>query len=209
MDGLLDGSDELHLEILSLLEGTPSFPGIRFEVAYVACAVALEHALSLRLLVRTQCYTSAIALMRLQFEALTRGMWLLYAASDAQVEALACELTLDAEREARKVPMLSQMLEVVVGKAPDEASRMLLQFKEVNWHGMNSFVHSGIHPLQRHIDGYPQELIENVVRNSNGLNTMTGMLGAILTGDPQISAEFKALQVRYRNVLPDISSPSE
>uniref|UniRef100_UPI004054668E DUF6988 family protein n=1 Tax=Pseudomonas sp. G.S.17 TaxID=3137451 RepID=UPI004054668E len=81
IDGLLDGSDKLHLEILSLLEGTPSFPGIRFEVAYVACAVALEHALSLILLVRTQCFTSAVALTRLQFEALTRGMWLLYAAS--------------------------------------------------------------------------------------------------------------------------------
>lgn len=207
MDELLDGSDELHLEILSLLEDTPAFPDIRPEIAYIACSVALEHALSLRLLVRTECFTSAIALMRLQFEALTRGMWLLYAASDTQVESLASELTLDTDRGARKLPMLSQMLEAVEGKAPEEALRMLLQFKEKNWYGMNSFVHSGIHPLQRHVDGYPQELIENVVRSSNGLNTMTGMLGAILTGDPQLFKEAQALQTRHAHVLPPLISP--
>ncbi|WP_424505972.1 DUF6988 family protein [Pseudomonas viridiflava] len=32
--------------------------------------MALEHALSLRLLLRTQCYASALAMMRLQYEPL-------------------------------------------------------------------------------------------------------------------------------------------
>lgn len=49
MDDFLDGSDELHVEILGLLDGVPAYPGVRHEVALVACGMALEHALSLRL----------------------------------------------------------------------------------------------------------------------------------------------------------------
>ncbi len=47
MDSFLDRSDELHIEILALLEGAEAFPGMRHEVALVACGIALEHALSL------------------------------------------------------------------------------------------------------------------------------------------------------------------
>jgi len=88
MDDLLDSSDELHIEILLKLDAVEAYPDIRHEVALVACGCALEHALSLRLLVRSGCYTSALAMMRLQYEAVTRGVWLLYAASESQVETL-------------------------------------------------------------------------------------------------------------------------
>ncbi|MFX1713417.1 hypothetical protein [Stutzerimonas stutzeri] len=49
MDDYLDKSDELHVEILGLLDGVPAYPGVSHEVALVACDMALEHALSLRL----------------------------------------------------------------------------------------------------------------------------------------------------------------
>ena len=49
MDDFLDRSDELHVEILGPLDGVPAYPGVRHEVALVACGMALEHALSLRL----------------------------------------------------------------------------------------------------------------------------------------------------------------
>ncbi len=104
MDEFLDRSDELHAEILRLLDGVPTYPDIRHEVALVTCGIALEQALSLRLLVRAQCYTSALSMMRLQYEALTRSVWLLYAATDLQVETLASPLTLDAEHAAKKCP---------------------------------------------------------------------------------------------------------
>ena len=47
MDDFLDRSDELHVEILGLLDGVQAYPGVRHEVALVACGMALEHALSL------------------------------------------------------------------------------------------------------------------------------------------------------------------
>lgn len=207
MDDFLDRSDELHVEILRLLDGVQAYPGIRNEVALVACGMALEHALSLRLLVRTSCYTSALSLMRLQYEALTRGVWMLYAATDLQVQTLASPLTLDAEHAAKKMPMFSAMLDQIVKTAPDQASRMLMGFKDVNYHAINSYVHSGIHPLRRHTEGYPSGLIEDVVRNSNGLNVMTLQLGIVLTGDQRFAGTVKAIQERFHHVLPSLISP--
>lgn len=60
MDEFLDKSDELRIEILSLLEGVPAFTGIRFAGRISRCSMALEHALSLRLRVRTSCYMTAL-----------------------------------------------------------------------------------------------------------------------------------------------------
>lgn len=202
MEDFLNRSDELHIEILHLLEGVAPFPGKRHEVAMVACGMALEHALSLRLLVRTKCYTSALAMMRLQYEALTRAVWLLYAAKDQQVETLAAPLTLEAEHSAKNLPMFSQMIREIVERAPVQASSMLMSFKDVNYHAMNSFVHSGIHPLRRHSEGYPPELIQSGIQNSNGLNFMTLQLGVILTGDPCLLSTVRAVQEKHNQILP-------
>jgi len=207
MDDFLNRSDELHVEILGLFDGVPAYPGIRHEVALVACGMALEHALSLRLLVRAECYTSALSMMRLQYEALTRSVWLLYAATDLQVETLASPLTLDAEHAAKKMPMFAAMLDQIVKTAPDQASRMLLNFKETNYHAMNSFVHSGIHPLRRHAEGYPVKLVQDVLRNSNGLNVMTLQVGVILTGDPRFNGVIRAVQEEFHQILPGLTSP--
>jgi hypothetical protein len=146
-------------------------------------------------------------MMRLQYEALTRGVWLLYAATEVQTQTLTAPLTLEAEHSAKKLPMFSQMLDEVVEKAPSQASRMLMNFKDVNWHAMNSFVHSGLHPLRRHADGYPPELLESVIVNSNGLNVMTLMLGTILTGDTRLSGTVRKIQEKHHQVLPNLISP--
>lgn len=65
----------------------------RITASFQACSVSLEHARGLRTLMAEDLPTSAIALMRLQFEALTRSVWLLYAASDAAVEKLTAPLS--------------------------------------------------------------------------------------------------------------------
>lgn len=207
MNDFLDRSDELHVEILGLLDGVPAYPGIRHEVALVACGMALEHALSLRLLVRAECYTSALSMMRLQYEAITRSVWLLYAATDLQVQTLASPLTLEAEKSAKKMPMFKDMLDEVVKTAPSQASRMLMGFKDVNYHAMNSYVHSGIHPLRRHAEGYPVKLIEDALRNCNGLNVMTLQLGIVLSGDPRFAGTVRVMQEEFHQILPGLISP--
>lgn len=201
---LLDRSDDLNIEVLHRLENRQAFPEPRYEAGLTACGMALEHALSLRMLLRCNCYTSAFSLIRLQYEALTRAVWLMYAATDVQVERLTAPLSLQTEASAKNLPMFSKMLEEVAQKAPPQASRMLSHFKDVNWHAMNSYVHSGIHPLRRHAEGYPPQLIQSVIRSSNGLNMMILMAGKILTGDAECHGVIRAMQEEYVHILPDL-----
>lgn len=204
IDAMLTRSTELQEEILRLVSSRPPHPGERFETAMVACGVAMEHATALRLLFEQGCPTTAVSVMRIQFEALTRAMWMLYAASDLAIQKLASPLTTESERAANRLPMVSEMVESIVKHAPAEASAMLVQFKDVTWSAMNSYVHSGIHPLRRHAEGYPLPLVLQILQSSNGLLTMTGMVAAILTGDERCIEPMRKIQTRFSDCLPEL-----
>ena len=176
----------------------------RVLASFAACSVSLEHAQGLRLLVREGLPTSGISLMRLQHEALTRSVWLLYAASDEAIERLLAPLTSAAEKVANKLPMLTEMLGAIAGKAPHGATQMLSQFKEVHAPALNSFVHGGIHPLQRHADGYPLPLLIQIIQSSNGLLTMSGMMLAILSGNPSTAKRMRGIQQAFADCLPEL-----
>ena len=65
----------------------------RKESSRLLCLVSFEHAESLKLLIASGNFTSAIGLLRLQYEAFTRSIWLFYAASDLAVTKMMTELT--------------------------------------------------------------------------------------------------------------------
>lgn len=69
---------------------------------------------------------------------------------------------------------------------------------------MNSYVHGGIHVLQRHGAGYPEQLIIDIVKSSNGLLTMTAMMAAILTGNQHIAKDVSKIQRRNEDCLPEL-----
>ena len=173
--------------------------------------VAMEHAIALRTLMALRLPTSAVSLMRLQFEALTRAMWLLYAASDTAIDKLLAPLTLQSEQAAKNLPGASEMIEQIGRRAgqgvPPAAHQMLSHFKDVSWHAMNSFVHGGIHPLRRNAEGFPVHLALQVLRNSNGLSTMTGMTMAVLTGDEAVAKPVSKIQPAFADCLPDLLKP--
>lgn len=149
------------------------------------CSIAFEHAESAKMLIASGNFTSATGLVRLQYEALVRAMWLLYAAPETAVSKLMCELTSESANKANKLPMLSEMLEKLEGKAPQEALNMLMEFKEYSWKPLSSFVHGGIHAIHRHSKGYPTQLLYQMLRISNGVSVMVGMLLVILHGGGQ------------------------
>ena len=211
LEHMLHRSNALH-ERLDELLGNAEFDGSpRGESALGMCLVAMEHAAAMRALMSLRLPTSAVGLMRLQFEALTRAMWLLYAASDAAIDKLLAPLTLQSEQAAKNLPGASEMIEQIgkrVGQgAPAAAHQMLSHFKDVTWHGMNSFVHGGIHPLRRSADGFPVDLALQVLRSSNGLTTMTGMTMAVLTGDEAVAKPVSKIQPAFADCLPDLLRP--
>lgn len=207
---LLDRSRDLESEVhrilggdtLQLFDDSP-----RTLVALSAAQTSLEHGTALRVLLAQPLPIAGISMMRLQYEALTRAVWLLYAASDEQIDRLVAPLDAAAEKAAAKLPMAKTMLDEIVGKAPHGAVEMLAHFKDVNAPALHSFVHGGIHAIQRGLTGYPVELLANVVRSSNGLYTMAGMLLAILSGDEALAKRMSKIQPRFADCLPPLIAP--
>jgi hypothetical protein len=66
--------------------------------------VAFEHAESAKILLTSGNFTSALGLVRLQYEAFVRAMWLFFAASDLEVSKLLSELTHDSSKRAQNFP---------------------------------------------------------------------------------------------------------
>jgi hypothetical protein len=174
----------------------------RLGTCRILCSVVLEHAESTKLLIVSGNFTSAIGLLRLQYETMVRAMWLLYAASDVAVEKLAAELNHKSPKKTDKMPMLSEMLNKLEGKAPVEAFSMLLEFKQYSWKPLSSFVHGGIHAINRHSRGYPVLLLEQALRASNGVSLMVGMLLVIVSGDKAQRGKITEVQKRFADCLP-------
>lgn len=207
LDRLLERSEALELTIIDLLDadGYEVYDdSARIAASHAACSVSLEHSQGLRLLIGEGLSTSGVSLMRLQHEALTRAVWLFYAASDEEVKTFVTPLTAETEKVASKLPMLTAMLAAIVGKAPLAAIQMLKQFKDVHASALNSFVHGGIHPVQLLAEGYPVPLLMEVVLNSNGLLTGTGMLLAILSGKAAVAKQMAAIQPAFADCLPEL-----
>ncbi|MGJ7497886.1 DUF6988 family protein [Variovorax sp. RT4R15] len=210
IEHLLNRSEALDDAVVALLGGdayrhvaTP----VRAGASAVAAGVSLEHARALRVLIANALASSAIALMRLQFEALTRAVWLLHVADDDQIALVLAPLSAETEKSARKLPMVSKMLGALdacpaAGAAAPTA--MLNRFKARQLHAFNSFVHGGIHPLQRHRDGCPVVMLLQVLQSSNGLMTMSGMVLAVLTGNHLLATRMNRIHAGYEDCMPEL-----
>ncbi|MCC4861768.1 hypothetical protein L3V35_09130 [Vibrio sp. L5-1] len=161
----------------------------RVRVSKIMCSVSLEHAESLKILLATRNFTSALGLLRLQFESLVRGMWVLYAASDIAVSKLTAELNEENQKRANNLPMLSEMISQLEKKAPKNAVDPILEFKEYSWKPLSSYVHGGLHAVDRHSKGYPVAMLEQVLKASNGVNGLVAVFGSILTGQTNLTKD--------------------
>lgn len=204
---IIERSIELERVLVAFLDIGLFDDSNRSTVTRTVCSISLEYANSARILIEAGNFTSAIGLMRLQYEAIVRAVWLLYAASDTAVSKLAVELTAENEQKASNIPILSLMLKQINDKAPKQAAQMLNEFKGVSGKAMNSFVHCGIHAVNRHDSGYPIHIIIQTLQNSNALSIMAGMLLGILSGDKKAAIEIGNIQRIYKDCLPPLRSP--
>lgn len=200
-DRLFEQSDALAADVVQVVALPVYDDRERFRVSDLLCSLAIEHAQSARTLLRTGLLPSAVVIHRAQFETVLRSIWMLYAASDGQVAKLAADLTVDSEQAAKGLPSTSIMMEDLAKKAPAAAYAPLHEFKTHNWQALNSYVHAGIHPIRRHQNGYPIELIVNALLNVNGLLVLTAMQAAILTGVPTLQRQVLTAAARYSEVL--------
>lgn len=203
MDELLEKSEALNSEFSHIFDFGPFDESKRISASWIMCSVSLEHSVGLRQLMTTGSYTTAICVMRSQYEALTRAMWLFYSASEKKVNNIMGALS-ELSHNADQKPNNSDMIKAMDGKAPAQAVAMLKEFRDVQWKALNSYVHAGIHALRRHGAGYPEQLVKEIIKSSNGLLSMTAMMAAILTGNEVITKDISRIQRRHKDCLPEL-----
>ena len=99
--------------------------------------LSLEHHKSIVLTTTTEFYGSAFALVRLQFEAYIRGVWLSYCATDQAIEKFKND-KLDV-RMGTMIRALEKKDAFNIG--------VLSNIKNDSWSAMNSFTHAGVLPI--------------------------------------------------------------
>ena len=205
MEKLLTDSSLLLNEIDPIISVGPNQNNKRWLGSWIMCDVSLEHAHSLQTLMNIGNSTSAVSMLRLQFDALTRAVWLLWGATESKVERIMQELTVDTANADNGLPSHLDMIKQIDGKAPAEATRMLKEFRDVTWKASSSYVHSGIHVMKRHGEGYPIPLTRQIIVNSNGLVMLSAVHLATMTGNEHVVGDIARIRDAYRSVLPKLN----
>jgi len=205
MDKLLANSTKLLNEVNPIIALGPYDNQKRTIGSWVICDVALEHSHSIQTLMALGNYTSAISIIRLQFDALTRSVWMLWAATDTKVERIMQNLTVESSNADNGLPSHAEMIKQIGGKAPAEATRMLKEFRDVTWKASSSFVHGGIHAMKRHGEGYPTPLLKQILINSNGLVMLSAVHLATMARNQHVVADIPRIRDSYRDILPKLN----
>jgi len=174
----------------------------RIATAHAACSLSIEHWGAIRLLLGEAALSSAIVVHRAQFEAVTRSLWLTYAATDENVAKFSEDLSLESEQATKNAPLVERMMEQIALKAPKPAHDALQRFRSNSWRALNSYAHAGIHPLRRHQEGYPVRLLHGVLCNSNGLGVFSCMQAAVLGGEQPLQQQLLELAARHPLCMP-------
>lgn len=165
-------------------------------------SIANEHAQAIRELIRLRLLTSAMAILRPQFEAVVKQLWILYIASDVAINKLVAPLTSENEQAANNsLPTCTTMLSEIEKRGPAGLYRHLSQFKDNSWRPLNSFVHTGIHAVSRHRAGYPATLMTSVIKQSNNLTNMTVIALAELLQDGDLMKSVATLYKKHSDCL--------
>jgi hypothetical protein len=116
-----------HLDGLHIGEGNK-----RVHLAAGCLHTAVEHGQAIVVLVAEGIYGSALALMRLQFEAYVRGIWLLHGATDESVDRAGQD----------KFPPMGEMITDLEQPGRFDAG-ILSRVKAASWAPLNSLTHTG------------------------------------------------------------------
>lgn len=214
LEFLLSRSHDFSEMLLAELQACGEFAtDEREDAAFAAAELVFEHAAALRVLFEMGTASSAVVLLRAQFEAMLRAAWLLYAANDAQVAKMTAPLTLEAAADAKNIQGADDMLKALErAMAENPGLRGLVlplkELKDSGWVVMNAFAHSGLHALARTREGFPDKLAADVVKLSNGVLQMAARLLAHLGDSPSALQRIEASHGAYADVLPLIQPPA-
>lgn len=197
-------SAELYHSLQAILGDTLDVESRRDLLTQGTCSVAIEHGVSVCVLVEMENVASAIVLQRAQFEAVVRSIWLHDVATAEWIDRYFTAVKANPLKDPTFSPPMSEMLSALADSRHAPAARMLNVLKDAAWGPLNSYVHSGIHPIIQHHAGFPPEYAIQVLKNSNGLAGMAATLMAIMTDDVDIVMAVRNAQLAHLDCLPPL-----
>ena len=201
---MLEGSALLHADIREHLDGVKINATHRGDLTAVLCGMTFEHAESILILIHQENASSALALVRVQFEALMRAFWMHFAATDERVERCVAPLAPDITKEPDLFPTVTEMLKHIDGKAPPTVVHSLSAYMSMAWNAMNSYTHGSLRPMIRFRNGYAPELLSQTIQNANGVQLFAAMLLAQMTNNPEVVGGVVEISRRHAHVLPPL-----
>lgn len=158
---------------------------LRNRVSASCFAISHEHhrALLSLLLMKPPATASAFALVRPQFEAYARGMWLWRCATDQEVEGF---------RTAGTLPKTSRMMNDLAATEAFEGIDLRDTYRN-HWSFMCAYVHTGVQQVSRWSEGpmisssYSDQEVLQVIHFSEKISVFTGLAVAVLAGAGEVA----------------------
>jgi hypothetical protein len=185
----------------------PISAGTRKTAGCAYVEMILEHGDSFRALLCRGNSTSALALIRPQFEATLRGWWITFAAKENWISRLA-DSAKDpeiVEPGFQSIPVLLDELEA--SKALDETfgaqgmaiSLRALSAKSIKY--LHSLTHGGRGPMVHILIGPKPELLAWMIRTSNSLGYAASQLYACIANDPSLSNALSGIRNKFPETM--------
>ncbi|WP_440532569.1 DUF6988 family protein [Variovorax sp. YR566] len=205
LEGLLAASEALDEDVGKLL-GKCQATSKRGVIALALCHAAFEHAVSQRLLLEAGLTGTALALCRLQFEAVVRAAWTGQGAAEKWIEAFTTPVEAEGHKEPVTGPPIPSMLDAFGQHAPHVAAEFRKLYGTIP--AMHSFVHGGAQAVGYALmGGYPAGKLTGVLMNRNLLQWYTGNCAVVVAQDPQLVPRMRLLREKYGGCMPPPSAP--
>ncbi len=199
---MLERSQKLNDDIGALFKDGGQSTSPRALLTLAMCNVAMEHAVSQFLLVHVGHHVTAMALVRLHFEAVVRAIWLHHGASDEWVTQYCAPMAPKDLGEPIFGPPIDAMLKTIDATAPPFVGNMLDELKAGTWKPMNSYVHGGAHAIVQSLRGATTPQLIAMLQNANGLSLMTANVFVLACTDARLAGRIRQIQAENSECLP-------
>ena len=166
LSALLTRSAEFYRALHAVLGDTLDVDSRRDLLTQGSCSVALEHGRCIAMLVDMDNVASAIVLLRAQFEAIARALWLHGVATDEWIERYFEAVKANPLKDPNLSKQVHEMLPALANSRHAPAARMLNTLKDAAWGPLNSYVHSGMQAIvHTHVEvptGYAIQVLRNI-----------------------------------------------
>jgi hypothetical protein len=190
----LDHATELMSSLDKRLDGLTVADSMEARVSAALLHLSLEHFGAIVVLLQNRLSGSASALLRLQYEALIRGMYFYHCASENDAKNFF---------EGANPPKINIMIQRLEEK-PGLTSGAISRVHSRTWDAMNSYTHGGAAQVQRRYSGsdlanHYSELDQlQILRSAEGVALLAATHAAIVCGAMKTASD---LQMEFGNSL--------